>query len=72
MLPDLRLVAGDFQSHPNLNIPELSHEFVLFRVLTQPSVKESSCKLRRGDPGCDLLRKGDHVCTSVTGIAIHA
>lgn len=71
MLPDLGLVAGDFQSHPNLNIPELSHEFVLLRVLTQPSDKESSEKVGRGDLGYGLLRKGYHIGTGVTGIPIH-
>ena len=40
VLPDLRLVARDFQPHPNLDIPKLSHELVLLRILTQPSVKE--------------------------------
>lgn len=29
VLPDLGFVAGDFQSHPDLYIPELPHELVL-------------------------------------------
>lgn len=40
ILPDLGLVAGDFQSHSDLHIPKLPHELVLFRVLAQPSVGE--------------------------------
>jgi hypothetical protein len=44
VLPDLGLVARDFQSHPNLDIPKLSHKLVPLRVLTQPSVKGSRQK----------------------------
>ena len=40
ILPDLGLVAGDFQSHPDLHIPKLPHELALLRVLTQPSIGE--------------------------------
>lgn len=40
ILPDLGLVAGDFQSHPDLHIAKLPHELVLLRVLTQPSIGE--------------------------------
>jgi len=40
ILPDFGLVAGDFQSHPDLHITKLPHELVLLRVLTQPSIWE--------------------------------
>ena len=40
ILPDLRLVAGHFQPHPDLNISKLSHELVLLRILTQPSIQD--------------------------------
>ena len=40
MLPDLGLVAGDLHSHLDLNISELSHELVLLRILTQPSMQK--------------------------------
>lgn len=45
VLPDLRLVAGNFQPHSDLDISELSHEFVLLRILTQPSVWEDCSKV---------------------------
>jgi len=40
VLPDFGLIAGDFQSHPDLHIPKLPHELILFRVLAQPSIEE--------------------------------
>ena len=45
ILPDLRLVAGDFQPHSDLHIPKLPHELVLLRVLTQPSMEEGYRKV---------------------------
>ena len=40
VLSDLGLVTGDFQSHPDLHIPKLSHELVLLRILAQPPIHE--------------------------------
>jgi hypothetical protein len=44
-LPDLRLVSRNFEAHANLKITELTLEFVLLRVLTEPSLNSDEIHL---------------------------
>jgi len=54
MLPNFGFVAGDFQPHPDLDIPKLSHELVLLRILAQPSIREGRYEEKTQQPSVGL------------------
>lgn len=71
MLSDLGLVSGDFHSHPDLNISKLPHQLVLFRILTQPSMRGDVGRWKHGKRARNSLGEGDAVGATVTGHTIH-